>query len=71
MSKIDIADSDKNAVLLALTNKAINDFEDGLEYYAALDVRCDRIYTEDVSDFHFSEISEMNSRDFLMQYLNE
>ena len=39
----------------ALKNQKIHDFEDGLEYYSAIDSKCDFIVTEDRKDFYFSE----------------
>lgn len=50
-------------------NNAINDFEDGLEYYAALESNCDCIITEDAGDFYFSEIEVLSSENFLKKYL--
>jgi hypothetical protein len=41
--------------------------EDGFEYYAAREAKCDYIITEDLDDFHFSEISVLSSRKFLKQ----
>ncbi len=65
VSKLDIAEADKKGVLLASENKAIEDFEDGLEYYAALHSGCTCIITEDVNDFYFSEIEVLTSQQFL------
>ena len=59
----------KNAVLQSLQNPAINDFEDGLEYYAACDSRCDCIITEDINEFYFSKIEVLRSEDFFEKYL--
>src|SRR5690606_17652249 len=56
ISHIHIAEANKEGLLLAAQNKAIEDFEDGLEYYAALDAGCSCIVTEDVNDFYFSKI---------------
>jgi len=66
---IKIADTNKNTVLQTLKNVAINDFEDGLEYYSALDNKCDSIITEDVNDFYFSKIEVISSEDFFEKYL--
>jgi predicted nucleic acid-binding protein len=68
-SKINIATTDEEAVSLALQNKAVLDFEDGLEYYSALRSGCDYIITEDVDDFHFSEIIVMRCEQFLSEML--
>ncbi len=66
---IEIADADKDGVLLAAQNKSIDDFEEGLEYYAALHAGCSCIITEDVNDFYFSELEVLNSQDFLLKYI--
>jgi len=69
VSKIEIAESDKKAVIKAIQNKSVNDFEDGLEYYAALQADCKYIITEDVDDFYFSEIEVMKAERFLQEQL--
>ena len=46
-----------------------SDFEDGLQYYSALQKECKYIITEDLSDFYFSEIEVLNSRAFLEQHV--
>ena len=66
---INIAPANKSIVLQALQNKSINDFEDGLEYYSALESKCDCIITEDTSDFYFSKIEVLNSENFFEKYL--
>ena len=58
----------KDTVMRAAGNKMINDFEDGLEYYSAVDSNCKCIVTEDIEDFYFSEIEVLNAHDFLMKY---
>ena len=70
VSHIHIAEANKDGVLLAAKNKAIEDFEDGLEYYAALHAGCSCIVTEDVNDFYFSEIEVLNPERFLEEYLS-
>ena len=66
---INIAAANKSTVLQSLNNPAINDFEDGLEYYSAVENRCDCIITEDIDDFYFSKIEVLNSEDFFEKYL--
>jgi hypothetical protein len=56
-------------VIKTLQTAAINDFEDGLEYYSALENKCDCIITEDVDDFYFSKIEVLRSEDFFKKYL--
>jgi len=67
--KITIAAVGKNEVLQALENKQVNDFEDGLEYYAAVNNKCDVIVTEDISDYYFADIKVRKARNFLEEYL--
>lgn len=69
VSKINIAEANKKGVLMAAQNKAVLDFEDGLEYYAALHAGCTCIVTEDTDDFYFSEIEVLNAERFLEKYL--
>jgi predicted nucleic acid-binding protein len=66
---ISIIKIDESGVLNTLSNKSIHDFEDGLEYYAARDVKCACIITEDLNDFYFSEIEVLNAQDFLKKHL--
>ena len=69
VSKLLIADVGKNEVLQSLQNKMVNDFEDGIEYYAAVGSKCDAIITEDIEDFYFSAIPVFNSRAFMEKHL--
>lgn len=69
VSHINIAATNKDAVLKTINNKKIIDFEDGLEYYSAIESGCQAIITEDKGDFHFSEIEVLNCRDFMDKYL--
>jgi predicted nucleic acid-binding protein len=66
---IQITTVNKNTVAQTLRNPAVNDFEDGLEYYAALENNCDCIITEDIDDFYFSEIEVLGREAFFEKYL--
>jgi len=66
---LQIAKVDDKEVMAALSNKQVNDFEDGLEYYAAIHNKCNIIITEDKNDFYFSTIEISNCRDFLEKYV--
>lgn len=68
---IEIADSNRSSVQKTLSNQAITDFEDGLEYYAAIENKCRCIITEDKEDFYFSEIEVLGSQQFFEKYMNE
>jgi hypothetical protein len=65
---ITIAGNSAEAVRKTLTNPAINDFEDGLEYYPALENGCTCIITENTGDFYFSNIEVLNSVGFCRKY---
>lgn len=69
VDKLSITDVGKKEVLLSLQNKKVNDFEDGLEYYAAVSCNCDVIITEAISDFYFSSIPVLNSNAFVEKHL--
>ncbi|WP_236978657.1 PIN domain-containing protein [Membranihabitans maritimus] len=69
ISKINTTTIDNTTVLKAVGDKAVEDFEDGLEYYSALQSACDFIITENIEDFYFSQIPVCNSEQFLEQYL--
>ncbi len=69
VSHIHIAPTNKESVLKTISNQKIIDFEDGLEYYSALESGCQTIITEDQGDFHFSEIEVLNCKDFMRRYL--
>lgn len=66
---IKIAVCGEKEVIAVTTNKKVNDFEDGLEYYAALHANCTVIVTEDQDDFYFSDkIEILTAFDFLKKY---
>lgn len=66
---INIAGVNKSIVMQALRNPAINDFENGIKYYSAIENKCDCIITEDTDDFYFSKIEVVNSEIFFEKYL--
>ena len=66
---INIAGNSASTVNLALENRKVHDFEDGLQYYAAIESGCTCIITEDVKDFYFSEIEVLTSKAFLTKHL--
>ncbi len=67
--KINITTIDEEIVRKAATERAIHDFEDGVEYYAARKSKCTCIVTEDVKDFYFSAIEVLNADQFVKRYL--
>ena len=68
---ISIASSTKAAVENALLNPKINDFEDGLEYYSAIESNCHFIITEDTNDFYFAGIPVLTARSFFEKYVGK
>ncbi len=63
--KLRISPNTEIGVMNTISNPMISDFEDGLEYYAALDAGCDAIVTEDTKDFWFSEIDVLDCEAFI------
>jgi predicted nucleic acid-binding protein len=64
-----VADATNSCVQQTITNKKINDFEDGLEYYSATENKCTFIVTEDTKDFYFSEIPVLTARNFFEKHV--
>ncbi len=69
VQNLNVAGNSIESVNSALQNPLIQDFEDGLEYYAAIEIGCTCIITEDVYDFNFSEIEVLSSKDFFIKHL--
>ncbi|WP_442794741.1 type II toxin-antitoxin system VapC family toxin [Pelobium manganitolerans] len=68
LEHIKVAGNDELGVQQTLINKKVLDFEDGLEYYAAIQNECKCIVTENLKDFHFSEIEVLNCESFALKY---
>ncbi len=60
---------DQETVRLTASDERVNDFEDGLEYYSALNSACEVIITEDKNRFYFSKIPVMNCDRFMQERL--
>jgi len=67
--KLKVAAVDEAAVKKTTANRLIHDFEDGLQYYAAVDARCKCIITQDKDDFYFSLIEVLNPEEFLLKHV--
>ena len=65
LQHINITSVDENTTRQAINNKLIHDFEDGMEYYSAVQHKCDCIITENEKDFYFSELEVMGCEAFL------
>jgi predicted nucleic acid-binding protein len=68
-SKLSITNIGKREVEQALADKKVNDFEDGMQYYAALENKCTTIITQDTNDYYYSSIEILNAEAFLKKYL--
>ena len=66
---IHITSINQSIVSRTLQTSAINDFEYGLEYFSAVDNKCDCIISEDIDDFYFSKIEVLRSEEFFKKYL--
>ena len=64
-----VADMPGSIVKKVTGNMKIYDFEDGLEYYAALEAGCSCIITEDTDDFYFADCEVLNAEDFFLKYM--
>lgn len=64
---IKVVSTGQEEVTAALSNKKILDFEDGLQYYSAVNGGCEVIITEDQNDFHFAELPVLNCEQYLRQ----
>lgn len=68
-SKFSIAAIGKKEIEKALADKRVNDFEDGMQYYAALQHQCSVIVTQDEEDYYYSAIEVLNAEDFLKKHV--
>lgn len=68
---INIAGTSSSAVLKSISNISVVDFEDGLEYYSAVESKCNCIITEDVNDYYFADLEVINSNDFFLKYMSK
>jgi predicted nucleic acid-binding protein len=64
-SRISIALIDNAVVEKASSDKSIDDFEDRMQYYGALQSGCKCIITDNVRDFHFAKIDVQTAQQFL------
>jgi predicted nucleic acid-binding protein len=62
--------SDK-IIELALNDAKFKDFEDGVQYYSALESQCQLIVTRNLKDFKNSKIPVLNPREFIARRKSE
>ncbi|MGJ7031647.1 type II toxin-antitoxin system VapC family toxin [Niabella hirudinis] len=63
-----ITECGNREVQRAAADKHINDFEDGLQYFAAYNANCTHIITENTRDFYFSILEVQTAEDFLRKH---
>jgi predicted nucleic acid-binding protein len=66
-SRISTTMIDNAVVQKASSDKSIDDFEDGMQYYGALQSGCKCIITDNVRDFHFAKIEVQSPQQFLSE----
>lgn len=62
---VDILDLDNKIIELALSDNEFPDFEDGLQYYSALENGLELILTRNKKDFKNSKIPVLTAKEFL------
>ncbi len=62
---INICSSGSQEVENAINNPSVHDFEDGIEYYTAIQAGCNIIVTENKDDFYFSSIRVCNAEELI------
>lgn len=68
-TKLKMASVDQAVVNLAIKNPQVTDFEDGLEYFSAINSSCEVIVTEHQNGFFFSDIPVFNCKQFLQEII--
>jgi len=66
---LSIAPTTQEAVYSAFGNPAVLDFEDGLEYFSAVEAGCTILVTEDKDDFHFSTLEVLTAEEFVTKHI--
>jgi hypothetical protein len=66
--QISVLSLDEKIVELALNESDFKDFEDGLQYYTALENDLDAIITRNLKDFRKAIISVMTADQYLQTY---
>ena len=67
--RLSVSKTGEAEVMQSLQNKKVHDFEDGLEYYSAVNSKCSILITDDTDDFYFSEKEIVKPEVFLTRYL--
>lgn len=62
---VEIVPLDDKIIELALSSNEFSDFEDGLQYYSALEHQIDIILTRNKKDFKNSKIPVLTAKEYL------
>lgn len=65
---IGVTSMDETTTGQAIEDQRIHDFEDGMEYYSAIQHKCNCIITENQRDFYFSELEVVGCEEFLKNF---
>ena len=63
---VTVAELNDKIIELSLNDKSFSDFEDGLQYYSALEKEADIIITRNIKDFKSSTIPVINVEGYLV-----
>ena len=64
-SFLGITEINEKVVKKALQDKRVHDFEDGMQYYSAVEASCTIIVTEDKGDFYYSTLTVKSCEELL------
>ena len=62
---VEIADLDDKIIELALSDDRFFDFEDGLQYYSAIENGAEVIITRNKKEFKYSQIPVLSAREYM------
>ncbi|MCB9032873.1 MAG: PIN domain-containing protein [Chitinophagales bacterium] len=62
---VDILNLDQKVIALALSSTIIDDFEDGLQYYTAIENQIDIIITRNKKDFKKAKLPILTAKEYL------
>ncbi|MBL7829036.1 MAG: PIN domain-containing protein [Saprospiraceae bacterium] len=64
---VTVVDLNDKIIELSLNDKSFSDFEDGLQYYAAIENEADMIITRNLNDFKSSKLPVITAQTYLTQ----
>ena len=64
---VTIADLNDKIIELSLSDKSFSDFEDGLQYYSAIENEVDIIITRNLNDFKSSKLPVITAQSYLAE----